>query len=157
MELAGTAQPGDAESSGSWTSAAYAGAERLPSAATALTGLAARPTVPGPAGSVGGTTRRSEIGLRPVPRARPAVPARSAAERIPELATQSGPTGSTGRRKWWRVSCRDIGNRQRFLTVIADRGTVVLVGPPGETAVLSVLQLDQLRTTLRQAAVQAGR
>lgn len=122
-----------------------------------LPGLAVRPAVGGSAGAAGGTARRSEIGLRPVPQTRPAAPARSAAERIPELAAQSGPTGSTGRRTWWRVSCRDIGNRQRFLTVIADRGTVVLVGPPGETAVLSVLQLDQLRTTLRQAAVQAGR
>nr|WP_307722932.1 hypothetical protein [Gandjariella thermophila] len=50
-----------------------------------------------------------------------------------------------------------MGNRDRCLTVLADRGTVVLVGPPGETAVLSAGQLGQLRTALREAADQAER
>lgn len=61
-----------------------------------------------------------------------------------------------GNRHWWRVSCRDVINRERFLTVLIDRDRVVLVGPPGETAVLSPVQVGQLSDALRQAADQAG-
>jgi hypothetical protein len=61
-----------------------------------------------------------------------------------------------GNRHWWRVSCRDVINRERFLTVLIDRDRVVLVGPPGETAVLSPVQVDQLSDALREAADQAG-
>lgn len=60
-----------------------------------------------------------------------------------------------GNRHWWRVSCRDVINRERFLTVLIDRDRVVLVGPPGETAVLSPLQVGQLSQALREAADQA--
>lgn len=60
-----------------------------------------------------------------------------------------------GRHHWWRVSCRDVVNRDRFLTVLIDRDRVVLVGPPGETAVLSPVQVGQLSDALRQAATQA--
>ena len=60
-----------------------------------------------------------------------------------------------GRRHWWRVSCRDVINRERFLTVLIDRDRVVLVGPPGETAVLSSVQVGQLSDALREAALQA--
>lgn len=60
-------------------------------------------------------------------------------------------------RRAWRVSCSDVVNRERCLTVVADKGKVVLTGPPGETAVLSAGQLGQLRTALREAADQAER
>ncbi|GGP38058.1 hypothetical protein [Saccharothrix coeruleofusca] len=69
----------------------------------------------------------------------------------------SGWRGSTGQRRWWRIRCSDVVDRERCLTVLVDRGRVVLVGPPGETAVLSADQLAQLRTALREAAEQAER
>lgn len=87
--------------------------------------------------------------------------ARSADTAPPEAedgsAPASGWVGSTGHRRWWRIRCQDVGRRDRSPTVLADRGTVVLVGTPGETAVLSAGQLDRLRTALREAAVQAER
>jgi hypothetical protein len=61
-----------------------------------------------------------------------------------------------GKRHWWRVSCRDVINRSRFLTVLIDRDRVVLVGPPGETAVMSQQQVGQLVDALREASGQAG-
>lgn len=69
----------------------------------------------------------------------------------------SGWRGTTGQRHWWRVRCSDVVDRERCLTVLVDRGRVVLVGPPGETAVLSADQLVQLRAALREAAEQAER
>lgn len=69
----------------------------------------------------------------------------------------SGWRGSTGQRRWWRIRCSDVVDRERCLTVLVDRGRVVLVGPPGETAVLSADQLAELRTALREAAEQAER
>ncbi|KAA2263762.1 hypothetical protein F0L68_09540 [Solihabitans fulvus] len=65
--------------------------------------------------------------------------------------------GSTGQRRWWRIRCSDVVDRDRCLTVLVDRDTVVVVGPPGETAVLSAGQLGELRTALREAAEQAER
>jgi hypothetical protein len=65
--------------------------------------------------------------------------------------------GSVDGRRVWRVSCGDVINRERCLTVLVERNQVVLVGPPGETAVLSAGQLGQLRTALREAAEQAER
>ena len=61
-----------------------------------------------------------------------------------------------GKRHWWRVSCRDVINRERFLTVLIDRDRVVLVGPPGVTAVMSRKQVGQLADALREASCQAG-
>ena len=52
------------------------------------------------------------------------------------------------------MSCRDVIDRERFLTVLIDRDRVVLVGPPGETAVLSPTQVGQLSDALREAAGQ---
>ncbi|MCC8247562.1 hypothetical protein [Saccharothrix luteola] len=69
----------------------------------------------------------------------------------------SGWRGTTGHRRWWRIRCSDVVDRERCLTVMVDRGRVVLVGPPGETAVLSADQLVQLRAALREAAEQAER
>ncbi len=65
--------------------------------------------------------------------------------------------GSVLGRKVWRISCGDVVNRERCLTVLVERNRVVLVGPPGETAVLTAGQLGQLRTALREAAEQAER
>lgn len=61
-----------------------------------------------------------------------------------------------GNRHWWRISCRDVINRERYLTVLVDRERVVVMGPPGETAVLSPNQASQLREALQQAAERAG-
>ena len=87
--------------------------------------------------------------------------ARTAESAVPEPEGCSEPVsgwvGSTGSRRWWRIRCRDVVNRDRCLTVLVDRGTVVVVGPPGETAVLSAGQLGQLRAALREAADQAER
>ncbi|WP_433266975.1 hypothetical protein ACQPZF_00210 [Actinosynnema sp. CS-041913] len=69
----------------------------------------------------------------------------------------SGWRGKTGQRRWWRIRCSDVVDRERCLTVLVDQGRVVLVGPPGETAVLSADQLVQLRAALREAAEQAER
>ncbi|MFC0429302.1 hypothetical protein [Kutzneria buriramensis] len=66
-------------------------------------------------------------------------------------------TGSPDGRRAWQIHCRDVVNRERSLTVVVDKGRVVLMGPPGETAVLSAGQLGQLRTVLREAADQAER
>jgi hypothetical protein len=65
--------------------------------------------------------------------------------------------GSFDGRRVWHVSCGDVINRDRCLTVLVDQNKVVLVGPPGETAVLSTGQLGQLRDALREAAEQAER
>jgi hypothetical protein len=65
--------------------------------------------------------------------------------------------GSALGRQVWRISCGDIVNRERCLTVLVERNRVVLVGPPGETAVLTTGQLGQLRVALREAAEQAER
>lgn len=62
-----------------------------------------------------------------------------------------------GGRRVWRISCGDVVNRDRCLTVLVEKDTVVLVGPPGETAVLTSGQLGQLRTALEEAAAQAER
>jgi hypothetical protein len=65
--------------------------------------------------------------------------------------------GSALGRQVWRINCGDVVNRERCLTVLVERNRVVLVGPPGETAVLTTGQLGQLRTALREAAEQAER
>jgi hypothetical protein len=65
--------------------------------------------------------------------------------------------GSSLGRQVWRINCGDVVNRERCLTVLVERNRVVLVGPPGETAVLNPGQLGQLRVALREAAEQAER
>ncbi len=65
--------------------------------------------------------------------------------------------GSALGRRVWRINCGDVVNRERCLTVLVERNRVVLVGPPGETAVLTAGQLGQLRIALREAAEQAER
>ncbi|MEU6264406.1 hypothetical protein [Saccharopolyspora shandongensis] len=53
------------------------------------------------------------------------------------------------------MDCRDVANSHRFLDVLVNRDRVVLVGPPGHSAVLSANGLGQLSVALRDAAVQA--
>ncbi|GGM33036.1 hypothetical protein GCM10012275_00530 [Longimycelium tulufanense] len=56
--------------------------------------------------------------------------------------------------RWW-VACRDAFGRDRAVTVLVDHGQVVLVAPPGETAVLSAQEISRLRVALDQAAGDA--
>lgn len=58
-------------------------------------------------------------------------------------------------KEWW-VTCRDIAGRRRDVQVIARHGQVVIVTPPGETAVLSPLDVGRLRAALRDAVVDAS-
>ncbi len=96
--------------------------------------------------------------VKTVPTAAPATP------RTPSGIVGENPAehradlhGSALGRKVWRINCGDVVNRERCLTVLVERNRVVLVGPPGETAVLTAGQLGQLRTALREAAEQAER
>ena len=92
--------------------------------------------------------------VRTVPTAAPATP------RTPAGIVGDAPAdlhGSALGRKVWRINCGDVVNRERCLTVLVERNRVVLVGPPGETAVLTAGQLGQLRAALREAAEQAER
>jgi hypothetical protein len=72
------------------------------------------------------------------------------------LGTQTG-AGEQRRARQWRIRCQDVANRERFLTLFVEHGRVVLVGPPGESAVLTAGQLGQLRTALQEAADEAER
>jgi hypothetical protein len=50
-----------------------------------------------------------------------------------------------------------VANRERFLTLFVEHGRVVLVGPPGESAVLTHAQSGQLAAALQEAADEAER
>lgn len=65
--------------------------------------------------------------------------------------------GAPGRSRQWRIRCQDVANRERFLTLFVEHGRVVLVGPPGESAVLTHAQLGQLSAALQEAADEAER
>jgi len=54
------------------------------------------------------------------------------------------------------ISCRDVAGRRRDIIVFTDRGRVVMVSPPGETAVLTTLEVGRLRAALRDAVVEAA-
>ncbi|CAM00617.1 hypothetical protein SACE_1294 [Saccharopolyspora erythraea NRRL 2338] len=54
------------------------------------------------------------------------------------------------------MSCRDMAGRRRDVSVFATQGDVVVVAPPGETAVLSPLEVGRLRAALRDAALTAA-
>jgi hypothetical protein len=58
--------------------------------------------------------------------------------------------------KEWSVSCRDIAGRRREVTIFVRQGRVMLVAPPGETAILSPLDVGRLRAALRDAVVDAS-
>jgi hypothetical protein len=57
----------------------------------------------------------------------------------------------------WSITCRDVAGRRRDLTVFVRQGRVVLVAPPGETAVLAPLDVGQLRAALRDAVLDASK
>jgi hypothetical protein len=57
--------------------------------------------------------------------------------------------------RWW-VDCLDPFGRDRAMTVLVERGRVLLVAPPGETAVLSPQQTRRLHHALDLAADSAG-
>lgn len=59
--------------------------------------------------------------------------------------------------KEWSITCRDVAGRRRILTVFVRQGRIVLVTPPGETAVLNPLDVGRLRAVLRDAVVDASR
>jgi len=56
----------------------------------------------------------------------------------------------------WSVSCRDLAGRKREVTVFVRAGRVVLVSPPGETAIFTPLDVGRLRAALRDAVVDAS-
>lgn len=56
----------------------------------------------------------------------------------------------------WYLSCHDPFGRDRAVTVLVDDGSVVLVSPPGSSAVLSPAQTRQLGRTLEQAGLDAA-
>ncbi|MBK1786515.1 hypothetical protein [Prauserella cavernicola] len=57
----------------------------------------------------------------------------------------------------WAISCRDLAGRKREMTVFVSADRVVVVAPPGETAVLAPLDVGRLRAALRDAVVQVAR
>jgi hypothetical protein len=73
--------------------------------------------------------------------------------RVERAETESSVTGG----RVWRIGCRDVINRERHLTVLVERNQVVLIGPPGETAVLTAGQIDQLEAALREAVEHTER
>lgn len=54
------------------------------------------------------------------------------------------------------MSCRDVAGRRREILVCTEGDHVVLVAPPGETAVLSPLEVGRLRAALRDAVMAAA-
>ena len=86
-----------------------------------------------------------------------AAPARPTLRSDPEFGINMGVDERPGRARQWRVRCQDVANRERFLTLFVEHGRVVLVGPPGESAVLTPGQLSQLRSALQEAADEAER
>jgi hypothetical protein len=58
--------------------------------------------------------------------------------------------------KEWSITCRDVAGRRREMTIFVRQGRVVLVAPPGETAVLNPLDVGRLRAVLRDAVVDAS-
>jgi hypothetical protein len=74
-----------------------------------------------------------------------------------EFDVDTGVDGPQARSRQWRVRCQDVADRDRFLTLFVEHGRIVLVGPPGESAVLTPVQLGQLRIALQEAADEAER
>jgi hypothetical protein len=87
----------------------------------------------------------------------------AAAPERPTLASEPGfgvnmaVDGRTAQTRQWRIRCQDVANRERFVMLFVEHGRVVLVGPPGEAAVLTPGQLSQLRSALQEAADEAER
>ena len=64
----------------------------------------------------------------------------------------TGPLDVT--RKDWVITCGDMIGRRRTCQVLADERGVVLIAPPGETAVLTTVETRKLRNALRDAAAE---
>jgi hypothetical protein len=79
----------------------------------------------------------------------------------PDSDPESGVNMGVGERpahgRQWRIRCQDVADRERFVTLFVEHGRVVLVGPPGESAVLTPGQLSLLRSALQEAADEAER
>jgi hypothetical protein len=56
----------------------------------------------------------------------------------------------------WLIECSDPFGRYRAMTVLARPDEVVVVAPPGESAVLSVQQIRDLDRALAGAAANTG-
>ncbi|MGW5052958.1 hypothetical protein [Actinokineospora sp. NPDC004072] len=56
----------------------------------------------------------------------------------------------------WNIGCRDPFGRDRAVTVLVEDDQVVLVPPPGASAVLSAQQSRSLAALLGEAAVRAA-
>jgi hypothetical protein len=61
-------------------------------------------------------------------------------------------TITTTRLTRWTVSCRDVFGRSRTASVLVTSSGIVMNAPPGEVAVLSVEQADELAEVLRRAS-----
>jgi hypothetical protein len=84
-------------------------------------------------------------------------PARPSQRPDPVFDVDAGVGEHPARARQWRIRCQDVANRERFVTLFVEHGRVVLVGPPGESAVLTAGQLNALRTALQEAADEAER
>jgi hypothetical protein len=51
-------------------------------------------------------------------------------------------------RKDWLITCRDVFGRNRQISVSAEGDRVVVIGPPGETAILELVEVARLRAAL---------
>jgi hypothetical protein len=65
----------------------------------------------------------------------------------------SGPVSAE--QHWW-VACADPFGRDRAMNVLVRQGRVVMVTPPGESAVLSAHQTRLLGHALAHAAMSAA-
>ena len=59
--------------------------------------------------------------------------------------------------KDYLITCSDVIGRRRDIVVFAERGRVVMIGPPGETAVLEPLEVGRLCAALRDAIADAAK
>lgn len=62
------------------------------------------------------------------------------------------PTGPASAESHWWVECADPFGRCRAMNVVIQHGKVVVVAPPGQSAVLSAQQTRQLGSALAKAA-----
>jgi hypothetical protein len=56
----------------------------------------------------------------------------------------------------WSVSCRNLAGHRCEINVLVSGDRVVLIAPPGETAVLTPLDVGRLRAALRDAVMNVS-
>jgi len=93
---------------------------------------------------------RSGVGLADAP-------ARPSSDSDPGFDVNMGVGDRPAVVRQWRIRCQDAANRERFVMLFVEHGRVVLVGPPGESAVFTPGQLSELRSALQEAADEAER